>query len=58
MIAYRFPTNGQKAENANADRNEERVYQTEYKNAAKMAENELAPISVAPYAPSSPRSDA
>ena len=57
-VAYRFPMSGQRAENANADRNDEQVNHTEYKKAAKMAENELAPISVAPYAPSSPSSDA
>ena len=55
-IMYRkFPNKGHNDENISADRNEDLVYQKEYKNAAKIAAKEEAPISVDPKAPSVPK---
>jgi hypothetical protein len=51
----KLPTHGEKAEKRSTDRKLLLVYQKEYKNAAKMAASDDAPISVAPNAPSVPR---
>jgi len=48
----RFPTKGQAHEKSRADLKVDLAYHTEYRNAAKMAASEDAPISVAPNAPS------
>jgi len=50
----KFPKNGQSDEKSKAERNEDLVYQNEYKNAPKMAEKLEAPIRVDPNAPSVP----
>ena len=54
----RFPRKGQRDEKSKADRNDDLVYQNEYKNAAKMAAKLEAPINVDPKAPSVPNFNA
>ncbi len=52
----KLPTRGQIAENIRPDLKVALVYQTEYRKAANIAENEDTPMRVAPKAPLVPKS--